>query len=197
MSQYKGEIISTGKYTTGSNTYGDWSVQGITIQDATGNKTEIKVWNRPDLAAAKGKFVEIDGVTPGKGKNRAGSVIDILELKSDGGSINVIEGATSVPAQGTTSKPVNPTPKSPAPQQGRWTPPSQSEYEGVLTHAIKIVTQAFDAATKDTNVNHLAVAEVVKGYMVAYVKGDFEVDKSAKVTQPEKPAEVDPSDIPL
>jgi hypothetical protein len=48
------------------------------------------------------------------------------------------------------------------------TRPTQAEFDQMILHAVEVVTRALGPNSPSE-----AVAEVVKGYMVAFVKGDF------------------------
>lgn len=186
--QVKGFLIFAGKYTTGNNDKGPWSVQTIGLKDY-GKETKVKVWNRPDFVSAKGKFVEIDDVQNGKGKNEAGDTIDILELKSKDAKIEVKDKPSSSAPTGA---------KGGSGFRGE-TPLSLTldTYLGVLDKVIDHVHRAFG---KHQNVAAEAVAAVVNGTMVAFQKGHFVTNVGAQpvpAAQQQKPEEIDPNNIPL
>lgn len=183
--EFSGVLTSVSKYNSGSNTYGPWSVQALTVKHGS-EQWDIKVWGRPDFASAKGKYISLTEVEWGKGKNRAGDETKVLELKDGKGEVTVTERGTAPVEQPASKQTVG---------QPSYSKPTQAEYEAILAHAINFVThQLFLAelgASEPKAVNQNAVAEIVKGYMVALAKGDF-------VPSPVKPVEeVDPKDIPF
>lgn len=181
MSQYSGVLSYVSKYSSGVSARGEWSVQVITIRSGS-TSTDIKVWGRPDLTSAKGKLIEVDGVTQGRGKDRGGNEVPCLELRDVKGS-TIVTTSPGGPGQFQSEGEVRPAPqKTPAsgPVWPEYSVPSRAEYEGVLAHAIAFVAGEFSKVLTPGDLALTgAVAEVVKGYMVAYVKGDFQAPKPA------------------
>lgn len=166
--QYQGAITNVGKYTTGNNQRGPWSVQHVTLKSGNTNH-DITVWGKPDLSQVKGLRATIEGVEWGTDKQDK----RVLELRGKDGTITISRD----------------TPTTSAPQQAGSAPssddgiPTQAQYEGVLGHAIQFVGREFEQlSTAETDFR--AVAEVVKGYMVAFAKGDFRVVKTAPPAAP-------------
>jgi hypothetical protein len=184
-----GVLTSMSPQYSGSNDYGPWTVQSLTVKTSEGDK-DVKVWNRPDFTSAKGKYISLDGVEEGKGKKK-GQWVDVLEVKSEKADITITD---RTPEHGTT--PVPPSKSTPATTASSSTfkRPTQAEYDAVIVHAIDFVHHAF---SKHQNVVAEAIAEIVKGYMVAFAKGDFVVEPK----QEEKPgtpkAPINPDDIPF
>jgi hypothetical protein len=187
-----GVLTSMSPQYSGSNDYGPWTVQSLTVKTSEGDK-DVKVWNRPDFTSAKGKYISLDGVEEGKGKKK-GQWVDVLEVKSEKADITITD---RTPEHGTT--PVPPSKSTPATTTSSSTfkRPTQAEYDAVIVHAIDFVHHAF---SKHQNVVAEAIAEIVKGYMVAFAKGDFVVEPKEKPAQ-EKPgtpkAPINPDDIPF
>lgn len=169
MSQsVKGVLTSVSKFTSGSNPRGDWSVQVLTVKNGSESE-DVKVWCRPDFTSAKGKWIEIDGVTPGKGKNKAGSEIDILELKAGAGNATVkdLTGRATAPTKTT------------APDTRR----TIDEYFEVLDTVIRHVRDTFNSPGTIVP-DQQAIAHVVNGTMVAFARGEFVVEKDINPEDP-------------
>ncbi len=178
--QVKGYINYVSKHSSGTNERGDWSVQGITVKDG-GQSTQVKIWNRPDMASAKGKYVEIDGVVEGKGKDKDGNAKDILELKGGAGKIEVKEkGAGNGGSKWTPEKPLA---------------MAIADYNTFVANAIDFVSKQFKKAEPASSVSQDAVAHIVAGYQVALAKGHVVLTKSAPA--PTSQQEPNPDDIPF
>ncbi len=162
--QLIGAITSVGKHSNGTNARGPWSIQILTVKSGDRNYT-VKVWGRPDFSSAKGRQVGIDGLE--ETVDRDGKT-PILELKDGVGEVTVKGDSTPPP----TGSPAAHKSDSPRPSFGRVVP-TQSEYDEVLGHAIKLTAEHLAKHPSLGGDSFRTIGEIVKGYMTAYAKGDF------------------------
>lgn len=149
-----GICTNVSKYSSGTNSKGDWSIQYITLKGEK-EQHKVAVWNRPDLSSAKGRIVTVSGCEPGEDQKGQ----KILELKGGEGKVEAREPAKRTSQAGA--------------QAGKYERPTQEEYEKILGRAIGAVAHAFKAVIGSAELDQAAVAHVVNGYMVGYSKGDF------------------------
>jgi hypothetical protein len=198
VSQLKGIIVNVTDHFVSKDPSNDWTLQVITVRNNAGINHDVKIWNRPDLSREKGKMVELDGCVAAKDKQNR----DCLQIKKNQGSIETFDAPKPDKPDLRPVFPAN-TGSSPAPA---YSVPTQTEYEAVLTRAVRVVTDAFLDATNDKSflpapVDQQAVAEVVKGYLVAYSKGDFIAERVVTVEKIKEAVKLldagQPDDYPL
>lgn len=172
---------------TGTGQYGDWSLQGLSLKDNSGEISAV-IWGRPDLSALAGKEIHLSALNNGSGWT--GCIVEDRTYKAQDGSM---KSARQIKASGTflleecqpTAQPVGPGQPGYPQEQAAATPangathvslPDWGQYCAVMRSAHHMAmemepdTQTDGNQTIDRSRARLALVATV---LIAWGKKDF------------------------
>ncbi len=178
---------------TGTSNYGDWSMQGITLKDNSG-EIHATVWGKPDLSVLLNTEIQLSAVnTEGKGwqgcqiedrqwnDKASGTLKTARQIKASGTFLLEKVNRASQSAQNDAMPPANPSEMAPAQPQPAYTlskPPDWNVYTAVVRSAHSLAQQLEPDMQRGLGGESMdrarARSAIMNTILIAWGKHDFE-----------------------